>query len=413
MKNINFFFLLTFIFTFTYNCYCNVLPKKGSNYYVYVQSVEGGKSNPEFNNHIQSYIDQFNKVIAANLNTYENQSELEQVQKCTYGYTVSEEDVFSVYLNENIIDKIEAIPGVLEVEAPIKMVNNDPIVPKENVTPKAGSNYYVYVQSVEGGKSNPEFNDHIQSYIDQFNKVIAAYLNTYENQSELEQIQKCTYGYTVSEEDVFSVYLNENIIDKVEAIPGVLEVEAPIKMVNDNSKAPVENDDEYVKCEEKQKQLGYSCCKKENTKVYYNDEDGDWGFDFEKNEWCGLASTKTAVIPKKGGNYYIYVKSVKGGKSNPEFNKHIQSYIDQFGEIIIANLDSYENKPDLEQFQNEFAPIDDDKINEIHKYSKCTYAYTVSGEDVFMVYLNGNILGLVEALPGVLGVESPIKFNYQ
>ncbi|ORX86784.1 hypothetical protein BCR32DRAFT_228678 [Anaeromyces robustus] len=34
--------------------------------------------------------------------------------------------------------------------------------------------------------------------------------------------------------------------------------------------------------------LGYSCCSPENTNIYLQDENGDWGFDFEKNEWCGL-----------------------------------------------------------------------------------------------------------------------------
>eukprot|EP00833_Pecoramyces_ruminatium_P015464 jgi/Orpsp1_1/1189496/evm.model.d7180000072449.1 len=35
-------------------------------------------------------------------------------------------------------------------------------------------------------------------------------------------------------------------------------------------------------------QIGYPCCDEGNTKVYYNDGNGDWGFDFEKGEWCGI-----------------------------------------------------------------------------------------------------------------------------
>ncbi|OUM68325.1 Non-catalytic module family DOC2, partial [Piromyces sp. E2] len=33
---------------------------------------------------------------------------------------------------------------------------------------------------------------------------------------------------------------------------------------------------------------GYPCCKKGNTKVYHQDENGDWGYDFKANEWCGI-----------------------------------------------------------------------------------------------------------------------------
>eukprot|EP00833_Pecoramyces_ruminatium_P006557 jgi/Orpsp1_1/1180589/evm.model.c7180000074007.1 len=33
---------------------------------------------------------------------------------------------------------------------------------------------------------------------------------------------------------------------------------------------------------------GYPCCKEGNTKVYYQDKDGDWGYDFKANEWCGI-----------------------------------------------------------------------------------------------------------------------------
>jgi len=34
--------------------------------------------------------------------------------------------------------------------------------------------------------------------------------------------------------------------------------------------------------------IGYSCCRPELTDVYSQDEYGDWGYDFETNEWCGL-----------------------------------------------------------------------------------------------------------------------------
>ena len=34
--------------------------------------------------------------------------------------------------------------------------------------------------------------------------------------------------------------------------------------------------------------IGYSCCSPENKVVYAHDNNGDWGYDFNKQEWCGL-----------------------------------------------------------------------------------------------------------------------------
>ncbi|OUM68474.1 Non-catalytic module family DOC2, partial [Piromyces sp. E2] len=35
--------------------------------------------------------------------------------------------------------------------------------------------------------------------------------------------------------------------------------------------------------------IGYSCCAPDNTNVYDHDKIyGDWGYDFIKNEWCGI-----------------------------------------------------------------------------------------------------------------------------
>lgn len=38
----------------------------------------------------------------------------------------------------------------------------------------------------------------------------------------------------------------------------------------------------------KSERTSYPCCSPENTEVYYVDEDGDWGYDFENEIWCGL-----------------------------------------------------------------------------------------------------------------------------
>jgi len=42
--------------------------------------------------------------------------------------------------------------------------------------------------------------------------------------------------------------------------------------------------------------IGFSCCSSDNKVIYYQDEFGDWGFDFETNDWCGITPY---VEPKK------------------------------------------------------------------------------------------------------------------
>jgi len=36
--------------------------------------------------------------------------------------------------------------------------------------------------------------------------------------------------------------------------------------------------------------LGYPCCPPEVTNLVTSDEDGDWGYDYEKEQWCGITS---------------------------------------------------------------------------------------------------------------------------
>jgi len=38
----------------------------------------------------------------------------------------------------------------------------------------------------------------------------------------------------------------------------------------------------------KSEALGYPCCAEGNKMVYYQDENGDWGYDPVKNDWCGI-----------------------------------------------------------------------------------------------------------------------------
>ena len=158
------------------------------------------------------------------------------------------------------------------------------------------------------------------------------------------------------------------------------------------------------------KKLGYPCCKKNNSHVYYHDKDGDWGYDFKKKEWCYIVTVQDApqVTPKQGGNYVIYVDS-KIEKNDTNFNNEVQSYINQIGQIIIDNLDTFEDKANLEQFQNEFKVTEGD-VENVHNYNQDLFLYNNSrGNLVFMAYLNENILDDIKALPNVSTVEPEVR----
>ena len=45
---------------------------------------------------------------------------------------------------------------------------------------------------------------------------------------------------------------------------------------------------------------GYSCCDSKLTKVYYEDAYGEWGYDFDKNEWCGITLYKADATDDEG-----------------------------------------------------------------------------------------------------------------
>jgi len=50
---------------------------------------------------------------------------------------------------------------------------------------------------------------------------------------------------------------------------------------------------QQAKC--KSEALGYPCCAPNNTQVYYQDQDGDWGYDPVKNDWCGITKVGGAT----------------------------------------------------------------------------------------------------------------------
>ncbi|ORX77407.1 hypothetical protein BCR32DRAFT_207962 [Anaeromyces robustus] len=58
-----------------------------------------------------------------------------------------------------------------------------------------------------------------------------------------------------------------------------------VKLLGFDPTAPAQQPEEYQCMSEK---IGYSCCKEGNTNIYESDENGDWGYDFDTKEWCGI-----------------------------------------------------------------------------------------------------------------------------
>ncbi|OUM63116.1 hypothetical protein PIROE2DRAFT_10426, partial [Piromyces sp. E2] len=325
-----------------------ITPKKGGNYVIFVD-YDIDEKDPKFNTIAQSYVDQIGQVIIDNLDTFEDKNKLEQFQsefKVTEGevekvhnykqdhylYYYNGHFVLMAYLNENILEAVKAIPNVSTVEpdVPFEFVSNKNTA---KLTPKKGSNYVIYV-NYDIDEKDPKLNTIAQSYVDQIGQIIIDNLDTFEDKDKLEQFQsefKVTEGevekvhnykqdhylYYYNGHFVLMAYLNENILEAVKAIPNVATVEpdVPIEFVGN-----------------------------ENT---------------------------TKVTPKKGRNYVIYVESDIDDK-NPEFNGKVQSYVDQIGQIIIDNLDTFEDKDKLEQFQSEFKVTEGD-VEEVHNYNQDHY----------------------------------------
>ncbi|OUM63115.1 hypothetical protein PIROE2DRAFT_10425, partial [Piromyces sp. E2] len=149
---------------------------------------------------------------------------------------------------------------------------------------------------------------------------------------------------------------------------------------------------------------------------HYHDEDGDWGYDFDEGVWCIIPSTKqndpvvTQVTPKQGSNYVIFV-DYDIDEKDPKFNTIAQSYVDQIGQIIIDNLDTFEDKDKLEQFQSEFKVTEGD-VEKVHNYKQDLFVYYYNGHFVLMAYLNENILEAVKAIPNVSTVEPDVPIEF-
>jgi len=295
------------------------------------------------------------------------------------------------------------------------------------VTPKQGGNYVIYVES-DIEEDDPKFNSFIQSYIDKIGQIILDNLDTFEDKDKLEQFQsefkvnnnekiekiksykQDQYLYTYKGSSVFMAYLNKNIINDIKKLPNVSTIEPEMTGIVDDK---ISTDKKDVSSQGERNQSGYSYCKEGNNKVYYQDKDGDWGYDFDDGVWCIITNVQqkaspatqvTQVTPKQGGNYVIYVES-DIEEDDPKFNNFIQSYIDKIGQIILDNLDTFEDKAKLEQFQSEFKVNDNEKIEKIKSYKQDQYLYTYKGSSVFMAYLNKNIIDKIRELPDVSTIE--------
>ncbi|ORX78518.1 hypothetical protein BCR32DRAFT_270045 [Anaeromyces robustus] len=117
-----------------------------------------------------------------------------------------------------------------------------------------------------------------------------------------------------------------------------------------------------------------------------------------------------AITPKKGENYIIHVQNPNPEleETSPEFNKFVQYYIDEFGQTILNNLDTYEDQSSLTQFQNEFVPVLNGEVSELHNYDQSFFMHTYDTQCLFMAYLNENILDKIKSISNVLSVEKEL-----
>jgi len=72
-------------------------------------------------------------------------------------------------------------------------------------------------------------------------------------------------------------------VEEVQPTTTITTIEAPTS--TDILQTPTTSTNE-IQCLAELK--GYSCCDSTHTKVYYEDDYGEWGYDFDKKEWCGI-----------------------------------------------------------------------------------------------------------------------------
>jgi len=101
--------------------------------------------------------------------------------------------------------------------------------------------------------------------------------NTYDLECDETYLDK-NYSYTVNKDVEFTGYDWKHYFPDFD-----MKINSP---GNDTNPIPTENKPNDCWAEN----LGYSCCSPENTYIYSSDENGDWGFDFENQQWCGIIS---------------------------------------------------------------------------------------------------------------------------
>jgi len=86
---------------------------------------------------------------------------------------------------------------------------------------------------------------------------------------------------TITDEIEYTSFIdNNNSID-------IFNISTTSKELLDTfSNFDIMNEDNQYSCWSQS--IGYSCCNPEITEVYMSDEYGEWGYDFNKNEWCGI-----------------------------------------------------------------------------------------------------------------------------
>jgi len=177
-----------------------------------------------------------------------------------------------------------------------------------NIVPENGEFFFVFVKNIYGNNINinsNEYKNYINSIIENIHEIIINNINTYSNPSEIEKLQNeyekskdeymYDYGkyggiiyptYPHKDKIILYAYLNSNIVEQVESIENVLSVNKDIKSITEQDPLVIEvSSNENCNA----RRLGYPCCSKDNTEIYYHDENGDWGYDFELNQWCGLS----------------------------------------------------------------------------------------------------------------------------
>jgi len=161
----------------------------------------------------------------------------------------------------------------------------------------------IKVPSDISNEKSPEYQEFVDTVVEEIHDIIIKNKDLCDNPDDIDFIQedydlnikndpKLHESYPIKYATIFPIlefdssimmngYICPEFVDQVKALPYVTSIDIPARIQEE----PLFNIDI---CDAKE--YGYHCCPEEFNIVKYHNELGDWGFDLDKGDWCGVTN---------------------------------------------------------------------------------------------------------------------------